>query len=155
MAVAVGVGSFSDPPELPGLAHFLEHMLFMGSDRYPGENDYDAFLSDHGGYDNAFTECEHTCYYFDVNPEHLEPAVDRLARFFVKPLLRAEAAGREVRSVNSEFDQTRNNDRARLDEVRCRVSREGHPNAKFMWGNQKSLETDPAEAGIDVRGGWC
>lgn len=52
-----------------------------------------------------FTECEYTCFHFDVNPEHLQPAMDRLAHFFVSPLLREEAAAREVRSVNSEFDQ--------------------------------------------------
>lgn len=32
--LTVGVGSFSDPPEIPGLAHFLEHMIFMGSEKY-------------------------------------------------------------------------------------------------------------------------
>lgn len=33
--LCVGVGSFSDPPEIPGMAHFLEHMVFMGSEKYP------------------------------------------------------------------------------------------------------------------------
>ncbi len=55
-AMAVGVGSFSDPQQLQGLSHYLEHMLFMGSERYPDENDYDAFLSKHGGSSNAYTE---------------------------------------------------------------------------------------------------
>ena len=122
-----------------------------GNHRYPSENEYDSYISDHGGYTNAFTECEYTCYHFDVNADHLQPAMDRLARFFVGPLLRAEAAEREVRSVNSEFDQARTNDTARLDEVRRELSRKGHPNHKFGWGNVKSLEEDPAAAGIDVR----
>lgn len=55
-AMAVGVGSFSDPAELQGLSHYLEHMLFMGSERFPDENDYDAFLSKHAGSSNAYTE---------------------------------------------------------------------------------------------------
>ncbi|PRQ34773.1 putative nardilysin [Rosa chinensis] len=38
-AMCVGIGSFSDPPEAPGLAHFLEHMLFMGSTEFPDENE--------------------------------------------------------------------------------------------------------------------
>ncbi len=55
-AMAVGVGSFSDPAELQGLSHYLEHMLFMGSGKYPDENDYDSFLASHGGASNAYTE---------------------------------------------------------------------------------------------------
>lgn len=39
-ALSVGVGSFSDPLEAQGLAHYLEHMLFMGTSKYPVENEY-------------------------------------------------------------------------------------------------------------------
>ena len=49
-ALSVGVGSFADPEEAPGLAHFLEHMLFMGSKKYPDENEYEAYLTNHGGF---------------------------------------------------------------------------------------------------------
>ena len=50
------MGHFTDPWHLQGLSHYLEHMLFMGSERYPDENDYDAFLTAHGGASNACTE---------------------------------------------------------------------------------------------------
>lgn len=43
-ALCVNVGSFSDPSDLPGLAHFLEHMVFMGSSKYPEENAFDEYL---------------------------------------------------------------------------------------------------------------
>eukprot|EP00882_Tetradesmus_deserticola_P020972 GHRQ01022665.1.p1 GENE.GHRQ01022665.1~~GHRQ01022665.1.p1 ORF type:complete len:274 (+),score=115.83 GHRQ01022665.1:417-1238(+) len=85
-AMAVGVGSFSDPPEMQGLSHYLEHMLFMGSDKFPDENEYDSYLSKHGGSSNAFTELEFTNYHFEVAPAHLEAALDRFAQFFVAPL---------------------------------------------------------------------
>lgn len=39
-----------------GLSHYLEHMLFMGSEKYPDENEYDAFISNNGGMANAYTE---------------------------------------------------------------------------------------------------
>lgn len=42
--LCVGVGSFSDPKEVPGMAHFLEHMVFMGSEKFPAENDFDSFI---------------------------------------------------------------------------------------------------------------
>lgn len=43
-ALCIGVGSFSDPPDIPGLAHFLEHMVFMGSKKHPQENGFDEFI---------------------------------------------------------------------------------------------------------------
>jgi nardilysin len=54
-ALLVNVGSYHDPPYLQGLSHFLEHMLFLGTEDYPEENAYDKFLSSHGGDDNAYT----------------------------------------------------------------------------------------------------
>lgn len=54
-ALLVNVGSYHDPPHLQGLSHFLEHMLFLGTEKYPQENAYDAFLSKKGGDDNAYT----------------------------------------------------------------------------------------------------
>eukprot|EP01050_Picozoa_sp_SAG11_P002182 SAG11_NODE_106_length_16423_cov_51.220840_13_plen_132_part_00 len=44
-AVSVGVGSFADPAGAQGLAHFVEHMLFMGSTKYPDENETEAYLA--------------------------------------------------------------------------------------------------------------
>ena len=39
-ALSMGVGSFKDPLTSQGIAHYLEHMLFMGTEKYPDENDY-------------------------------------------------------------------------------------------------------------------
>ena len=70
-------GSLSDPGNISGLAHFCEHMLFLGTKKYPKENEYSQFLSEHAGSSNAFTSGEHTNYYFDVSHEHLQGALDR------------------------------------------------------------------------------
>lgn len=45
----VRVGSLSDPQDIPGLAHFTEHMLFYSSEKYPEEDAYSKFVSEHGG----------------------------------------------------------------------------------------------------------
>ena len=60
VAVAVGVGSLQDPPDVQGLAHFAEHMCFMGSSAFPGENELDGFVAARGGGVNAYTELDHT-----------------------------------------------------------------------------------------------
>eukprot|EP00850_Spirogloea_muscicola_P015894 SM000125S26099 [mRNA] locus=s125:384142:392192:+ [translate_table: standard] len=151
-AMAVGVGSFSDPPVAQGLAHFLEHMLFMGSAKYPDENDYDAYLAEHGGSSNAFTDTEVTCYHFDVNPKFLQPALDRFAQFFIAPLAKPEAMDREVQAVDSEFNQVQQSDSARLLQLQCHTAHADHPFHKFSWGNRKSLVDDPAAVGVDMRG---
>ena len=67
----------SDPDNVPGLAHLCEHMLFLGTEKYPLENEYYKYLSEHGGSSNAHTSSEHTCYHFDIKPENLEGALDR------------------------------------------------------------------------------
>lgn len=71
------LGSLSDPVNISGLAHFCEHMLFLGTKKYPKENEYSQFLSEHAGSSNAFTSGEHTNYYFDISHEHLQGALDR------------------------------------------------------------------------------
>ena len=74
-ALCLGIGSHSDPLKphrVEGLAHFVEHMLFMGTEEYPDENSWSSFLSAHGGEDNGETDSETTCFYFDVSPSHLQ-----------------------------------------------------------------------------------
>ena len=82
----VGVGHLSDPDDLPGCAHFCEHLLFMGTKKYPEENAYQSYLSSHGGHSNAYTAMTSTVYYFDVAADALEGALDRFAGFFSEPL---------------------------------------------------------------------
>ncbi|CAL8470131.1 g9673 [Coccomyxa elongata] len=150
-AMAVGIGSFSDPDDVPGLSHYLEHMLFMGSEQFPDENDYDAYLQSHGGSANAFTELEFTNYHFDCKPDALYGALRRFSQFFVAPLCKADALEREVNAVDNEFSGVQQDDTMRLAQLRCHTSRDGHIYRKFTWGNKKSLVTLPAEKSIDVR----
>ena len=73
---AVNVGSYNDPAHRQGLAHFLEHMIFMGSDKYPEESAFSDHISSNGGYSNAYTEYEYTNYQFQVNYKALQKALD-------------------------------------------------------------------------------
>ena len=150
-ALSVGIGYYSDPDHLQGLSHYLEHMLFMGSEKYPDENEYDAFLSAHSGSSNACTEEESTTYHFDCAPDALEGALDRFAQFFVAPLVKADALEREVQAVDNEFSGVLQSDGCRLLQLRAHSARQGHVVRKFGWGNRKSLVDDPGAAGIDVR----
>ena len=79
----VKVGSLSDPDDAQGLAHFLEHMLFMGTSKFPDENHFEARLDTLGGSYNAYTDSENTVYHFEVFNNGFEEILDIFSRFFV------------------------------------------------------------------------
>uniref|UniRef100_A0A803W797 Nardilysin convertase n=1 Tax=Ficedula albicollis TaxID=59894 RepID=A0A803W797_FICAL len=149
-ALCVAVGSFSDPEDLPGLAHFLEHMVFMGSLKYPDENGFDAFLKKHGGGDNASTDCERTVFQFDVQRKYFKEALDRWAQFFIHPLMIRDAIDREVEAVDSEYQLARPSDANRKEMLFGSLARPGHPMKKFFWGNADTLKHEPKMNNIDT-----
>ncbi|OJJ43998.1 hypothetical protein ASPZODRAFT_18773 [Penicilliopsis zonata CBS 506.65] len=65
-AVNVNVGNFSDYDDMPGIAHAVEHLLFMGTEKYPKENAYNQYLAAHSGSSNAYTAATETNYFFEV-----------------------------------------------------------------------------------------
>ncbi|XP_014495754.1 insulin-degrading enzyme-like 1, peroxisomal [Vigna radiata var. radiata] len=147
----VGVGYFSDPAGLEGLAHFLEHMLFYASEKYPVEDSYSKYISEHGGSTNAFTSSEHTNYYFEVNTDGFEEALDRFAQFFTKPLMSPDATMREIKAVDSENKKNLLSDAWRTNQLQKHLSDEGHPYHKFSTGNWDTLEVKPKARGLDTR----
>ncbi|TMW57430.1 hypothetical protein Poli38472_003355 [Pythium oligandrum] len=149
--LTVGVGSFAEPENLPGLAHYLEHMVFMGSEKYPDENEFEAFLSSHGGFSNGATDNEVTSYTFEVGPAHLEQALDMFAQFFIAPLMKADALERELSAIESEFSQATQSDQTRMQQVLCDTAPSSHPYHRFGWGNRKSLKENAERDGIPVR----
>lgn len=150
-AMDVYAGSFSDPDDLEGLAHFLEHMLFFASAKYPIEDSYNKFLTEHGGHSNAYTSSEHTNYHFDVNPDHIEEALDRFAQFFICPLMSADATSREINAVDSENKKNLTVDTWRFHQLLKHNSFKGHPYSKFATGNMETLDIRPKSRGIDTR----
>ncbi|CCK69038.1 metalloendopeptidase KNAG_0B06080 [Huiozyma naganishii CBS 8797] len=150
-ALDVNIGAFEDPEELPGLAHFCEHLLFMGSSKFPNENEYSSYLSKHGGSSNAYTGAQNTNYYFQVNYEHLYGALDRFSGFFTGPLFNKESTDKEINAVDSENKKNLQNDLWRLYQLDKSLTNGGHPYHKFSTGNLETLGTTPKELGLDIR----
>merc|ERR1719285_1316185 len=150
-AMDVHIGHMSDPPNLPGIAHFCEHMLFLGTHQFPDENEYSKFLSGHGGSFNAFTSSAHPNYSFDVSPENLSGALDRFSQFFLSPLFTESATDREVNAVNSEHEKNIPNDTWRINQVEKATANQSHDFAKFGTGNKLTLDTRPRAEGLSVR----
>lgn len=142
----VRVGSRQDPAAWEGLAHFLEHMLFLGTEAFPEPGEYQAFIAANGGSHNAYTAFEHTNYFFDIEPVQLAAALDRFSAFFKSPLFNPEYVGREVKAVHSEYRARINNDRRRVMDVFKEVVNQEHPFASFSVGSLDTLMDSGEEA---------
>jgi len=138
-ALAVNVGHFSDPIERQGLAHFLEHMLFLGTKKYPDGSEYQKFISQYGGSNNAWTATEHTCFFFDIHNQHFEQALDRFSQFFIAPLLSEEFVNKERKNIDAEFKLKLKDDIRRLYDVHKETINPAHPFSKFSVGNTETL----------------
>lgn len=136
----VAVGSGDDPADREGLSHFLEHMLFLGTEKYPDPGEYQQFIKSHGGSHNAFTAFQDTNYFFDVQAEHLEDALDRFAEQFSAPLFTPELVDRERRAVHSEFSSKQKEDGRRFYSVKKAISNPEHAFHQFAVGNLTTLE---------------
>lgn len=141
-----------------GLAHFHEHMLFLGTDKYPREDEYEDYLGRHGGASNAYTDMEDTNYYFYVSPLEddagggaLAGALDRFAQFFLAPRFDPSMLERELRAVDSEYLNGRTSDSWRNFQLLKRGASHEHPFSKFGCGNYHTL-TNGGDA-TDKKGG--
>ncbi|WP_456406348.1 insulinase family protein [Thiolapillus sp.] len=142
-ALSVGVGSVGNPTDRQGLAHFLEHMLFMGTEKYPDVDEYSSFIKRNGGSDNAFTADNQTTYFFDIKAEALEPALDRFAQFFISPLFDAKYVEREANAVHSEYQLKLKEDSRRIDAAEKQSYNPASPYARFFVGNLDTLADRP------------
>ncbi|KAF2845137.1 a-pheromone processing metallopeptidase-like protein Ste23 [Plenodomus tracheiphilus IPT5] len=174
-ALDVNVGSFSDAPDMPGIAHAVEHLLFMGTEKYPEENAYNKYLTSHGGYSNAFTAATSTNYYFELSypssanskapspdtaaaqlPESKDKSplwggLDRFGQFFISPLFLEDTVDRELKAVDSENKKNLQNDTWRLHQLNKALANPDHPYNHFSTGSYKTLHDDPIARGVKIR----
>ena len=135
----VGVGSLEDPKDHLGLAHFLEHMLFLGTEKYPDIEEYSRYLHSYQGSSNAYTAAENTNYHFEVNHEGFEGSLDRFAQFFIAPTFNPEYVERELNAVHSEHQKNLQDDYWRSRMIVRMLHKEGHPRQKFSTGDKSTL----------------
>jgi len=141
-AVSVKVGSYSDPEKYHGLAHFLEHMLFMGTENFKGEHEFNEFLGQHNGYTNAYTASEMTVYYCDVDSDQSRKLGKMFSSFFICPLFNESTVNRELSAVNSEYLNTLNSAEWRAYALLRDFVKDGMKEKKFSVGNYETLRKD-------------
>jgi len=149
----VGTGSLSDPvrgPEskgpgitIDGLAHFCEHMLFLGTKKYPVENHYTQFITSNGGGKNAATGEDYTYYYFDIKNNKFPEALDIFSQFFKEPLFTPSGTDRELNAVDNEYKKNISNEsRGTTQIIKSHVCIPGSLLNRFSTGNLETLKSD-------------
>lgn len=144
-ALSVGVGSLHNPDDKLGLAHYLEHMLFLGTKKFPEVGTFKKYLNQNSGRSNAYTSSDETNYFFQSSHESFDGALDRFSDFFKAPLFDQKYAEREVNAVSSEHDKNKLSDGWRKNQVMDLMAKEGHPLRRFSTGNKETLAGDNRE----------
>lgn len=138
-SLTVGVGSAQDPKTQPGLAHYLEHMLFLGTEKYPIPDSFFEFVQTNAGTTNAFTTFEKTNFHFQLHTEKFDEALDRFSDYFKAPTFDPQFADKERNAVNSEWSMNRSQDSWILHALEGLTANPNNPHANFNIGNLESL----------------
>ncbi|MBQ4833709.1 insulinase family protein [Pseudoalteromonas sp. MMG010] len=137
-ALSVGVGLLNDPMSQQGMAHYLEHMLFLGTERYPDTKGYSDFMTKNGGAHNASTWLGITKYMFKINNDAFDEGLDRFSDFFKSPKLYPEYTDKEKNAVNAEWSMRREMDFFGQFKLARQMMGE-HPANRFLIGNLETL----------------
>ncbi|AHV97811.1 M16 family metallopeptidase [Paenibacillus sabinae] len=135
----VKTGSRNETPENNGISHFIEHMLFKGTDRYDAKAIAERFDSI-GGNVNAFTSKEYTCYYAKVLDEHLPIAVDVLADMFFRSKMDAEELAKEKNVILEEISMYEDTPDDLVHDLMSMAAYGSHPLAYSILGLKERLE---------------
>ncbi|WP_144214644.1 insulinase family protein [Shewanella donghaensis] len=138
-SMTVSVGHFDDPATRPGMAHFLEHMLFLGTEKFPDSGEYHQFINQHGGTNNAWTGTEQTNFFYSIDANHFEESLDRFSQFFIAPKFDLELVDRERHAIDSEYSLKLKDDIRRVYQVQKESINPAHPFSKFSVGNLQTL----------------
>ncbi len=142
-SLVVNTGSFDDPHDRPGFAHFIEHLLFNGNKKYATPHKLNDFVAQHGGHCNAWTATEYSSYHFDVQTPMFEQALDYFANMFIEPLFDDQGINKEQQAIHSEFKLKLKDDSRRIQQVHKETCNPNHPFHKFTVGNRHTLADLP------------
>lgn len=135
----VGVGALDETDEHAGVSHFLEHMFFKGTERYP-TGAMDRLVKEIGGYNNAATSLEYTHYYIVAPVEHFAVALDLLADHLTGLVLPEEELERERQVVKEEIRRKDDSPQGRLFTLLSTTAFGSSPYAREVLGTPESLD---------------
>ena len=135
----VHAGSHDVPAAWPGLAHFLEHLLFLGTERFAADDNVMAYVQRHGGQINARTSERHTDFFFELPPAAFEGGVERLCDMLAHPRMNLDDQLREREVLHAEFIAWAREPSAQRQLSLLQPLNPTHPLRAFHAGNRYSL----------------
>lgn len=144
-ALRVAAGSHDAPLAWPGLAHFLEHLFFLGTERFPADDGLMAYVQRHGGQLNASTRERTTDFFFELPPQAFAGGLERLCDMLAHPRLNPDDQLREREVLEAEFIAWSQDAEAQRQVALFDGLASDHPLRGFHAGNRDSLAVQQPE----------
>jgi predicted Zn-dependent peptidase len=149
--VAFDAGARTERLEENGMAHFLEHLVFKGGEKYPTYKDVNETAERLGGMLNAYTSQDMVAFHITVRAESAEPAIDLLSDFVARPKLDAQELERErgvvIQEINRAYDQPSTVAEYLID----KAAFGDHPLGRTVLGPEENLKSFTREAIVAFR----
>jgi predicted Zn-dependent peptidase len=139
LAVYVKVGSRNDPPGKTGLSHFLEHMLFRGTEDFTSSLEIENAFEAIGGAPNAATDAESTCYYSRIHPDHVRRGMEIFASMLLRPLLSGIEIEKRIITEEAREDLNEEGHEINPDTIASRLLWPRHPLGLPTIGTLESI----------------
>ncbi|SDT13266.1 pyrroloquinoline quinone biosynthesis protein PqqF [Pseudomonas prosekii] len=144
-ALRVAAGSHDVPLAWPGLAHFLEHLLFLGTERFPTDEALMAYVQRHGGQVNARTNERTTEFFFELSLQAFAGGLQRLSDMLAHPRMNLDDQAREREVLHAEFVAWSQDATAQQQLSLFDALSPSHPLRGFHAGNRDSLPVPQPE----------
>ena len=149
--VAFDAGARTERPEENGMAHFLEHLVFKGGEKFPHYRDVNETAESLGGALNAYTSHDVVAFHITVRAEAAVEAADLLTDFVGRPHLDAEELDRERGVVIQEIQRYKDEPASVAGELIDRASFGEHPLGRSILGPEEHLRTFTRDAIVAFR----
>ena len=146
----VNVGSFNDPVDMPGISHLLEHMMLKGSKKYPNSLEFASYLEENKGEKNEITGSENTIFYFIIENNKLQNALEIFSRYFLEPIFNKDSFLGEIEQIDQEYQHIISKNEYKPQFILKLMASDKHPFSRFNIGNQLYLKRIPDKQGINT-----
>jgi len=147
----VGAGSRYEEESNNGVAHFLEHMFFKGSKKYPDPFILTSTIEQLGGIWNAFTSKDYTGYFIKATSEHFDIVVDVLSDVLLRPLFKEEEIEKEKGVIVEEINMYEDQPQSLVGDLYENLLYKGNPLGYDVIGTKKTVTSFTRQTFLDYR----